>query len=162
MKNRSFSSKVTHENKKVKANTSNPTKIVLFKKKSFQFKASEMEQKKEKFNQIISFSSPDKKVMYLFVEKISWELSKALNGATIMISVSYPEGQTETLYNSKKIPQLIKGVRNINLTYIVKENAEIKVSFECIGYDIMYPNYFLAYKWLDPQSGRKIKETILP
>ena len=160
MKNRFSSSKATPENKKAKLNTSNATKIVLFKRKSFQFKASEMEQKKEKFNNIISFKNPDKKMMYLFVEKIYWELSQALNGATVSIIVSYPDGTGDTLYNSRKIPQLIKGVRNINLTYIINEGAEIKVSFECMGYDMMYPNYFLVYKWLDPHTGRKVKETV--
>src|SRR5665213_1985836 len=157
MKNRFSSSKATPENKKAKANTSNPTKIVLFKRRSFDFKANTMEEKKEKFNQAISFSNPDKKVMYLFVEKIYWELSQALNGATVTITVSYPDGTGDTLYNSRKIPQLIKGVRNINLTYIIEENAEIKVSFECMGYDMLYPNYFLVYKWLDPQSGKKVQ-----
>lgn len=157
-KNRFPSFKAAPKYKKPKANTpkpvkdiASPTKVVEFKKKRFEFKANTMELKKEKFNNVITFSNPNNKPMFLFIEKMWWELTKALNGATITIAVLNPDGSGQIIYNSRKIQQLPKGIRNINLTYSIPEKAEIRVNFECTVFDAGHPHYFIVYKWLDPQ-----------
>jgi len=155
MKNNRYPLKVTPENKKSKLKLQDATKKVQFKKKSFEFKASTMEEKKGIFNHEFSFLNPNKSEMYLFVEKISWDPSLTLIDATIRISGAYPGGQTEKIYNSKIALQSIEGRRNINLTYSIKEGAEIKVSFECKGLEETDPKYSLLYKWLDPLSVKK-------
>ena len=162
MKNRFPSFKPAPETKNPKLVTANPTKHVEFKRKVFEFKAITMELKKAKFNNAISFSNPGNKPMFLFVEKMWWELSKALNGATITISVTDANGQFQPIYNSRKIPQLPKGIRNINLTYLIQDKAEVKISFECVGFDMSHPNYFVVYKWLDPLDGKRADEKVKP
>jgi hypothetical protein len=157
MKHKPFKPKAAQENRKDKVKLVDATKIVSFKKKSFEFKASTMEGKKGTFNQETSFSNPNKKEMYLFVEKFSWDPTKALMDGVIKISVSYAGAEAVKLYNSKIVPQSTEGKRNINLTYTIKEGAEIKVSFECRGFDIANPNYGFVYKWLDPQLGKDSK-----
>jgi hypothetical protein len=161
MKTNPYPPKVTPENKKIKSKSGDATKIVQFKKKTFQFKVSTMEEKKGIFNQEISFLNPNKGEMYLFVGKISWDQSITLIDAIIQILVTYPGGQTEKIYNSKITTQSVEGRRNINLTYSIKEAAEIKVIFECKGLDEPNPNYSIVYKWLDPQPVKNSKGNIL-
>jgi len=151
MKPYPFPPKATPENKKNRFKSGDATKKVEFKKKSFEFKASTMEETKGIFNQEISFSNPNKSEMFLFIEKISWDRSYFLIDAVIKISASYPGGQTDKIYNSKIASKLPDGRRNINLTYTIKEGAEIKVSFECGESEASKPSYFLVYKWLDPK-----------
>jgi hypothetical protein len=155
MKNNRYPLKVTPENKKIKLRLRDATKIVQFKKKSFEFKVSTLAENKGVFNQEVSFSNPNKSEMFLFLEKISWDPSKTLIDGIIKIWGAYPSGQTEKIYNSKISPQSLEGKRNINLTYSIKEGAEIKVSFECVELDGANPKYSLVYKWLDPLLAKK-------
>ena len=157
MKYKPLIPKAARENKKSKVKVVDVTKTVQFKKKAFEFKASSMEGKKGTFNQEFSFSNPNKKEMFLFIERFTWDPSKPLFDGVIKISVAYPNVLPEKLYNSKIVQQSLEGKRNINLTYTIKEGAEIKVSFECGGYDTSNPNYGLVYKWLDPQFGKDTK-----
>jgi hypothetical protein len=153
MRNKPYAPKVNPESKNIKSRSGDPKKLVQFKKKSFEFKASTMEEKKGIFNQEISFLNPNKSEMYLFIEKISWDPLADLIDGVIKISGTYPGGQTEKIYNSKIASKALEGRRNINLTYSIKEGAEIKVSFECGELDGANPNYSMVYKWLDPKLG---------
>src|ERR1700758_3448685 len=114
MRKNRFPPKPAQGNKKSKFKIVDVTKMVSFKKKSFEFKASTMEGKKCTFNQEASFFNPNKKEMFLFVEKFSWDPTKPLFDGVIKILVSYPNVPAEKLYNSKIAPQSTEGKRNIN------------------------------------------------
>ena len=88
MKPYNYKPKASPENRNIKSRQGDATKKVEFKKKSFEFKASTMEEKKGIFNQELSFSNPNKSEMYLFLEKISWDRSITLIDAVIKISAS--------------------------------------------------------------------------
>ena len=162
MRKKRFPPKPPQGNKKSKVKVVDLTKVVSFKKKSFGFKASTMEGKKGTFNQEFSFSNPNKKEMFLFIERFAWDPTRPLFDGVIKISVSYPNVPAEKLYNSKIVQQSLEGKRNINLTYTIKEGAEIKVNFECIGFDTGNPHYSVVYKWLDPLVGKDTKGSSIP
>ncbi len=155
MKNNPFTPKVPLQNKRSNLKSGDTTKTVEFKKKSFEFKASTLEECKGVFNHEVSFSNPNKSEMFLFIEKIFWHPSKTLVDGIIKIVAAYPGGQTEKIYNSKITLQSSGAKRNINLTYTIKEGAEIKVNFECLHIDGENQKYSLLYKWLDPSLAKK-------
>jgi hypothetical protein len=155
MKYKPYQPKATPENRRINQKSGDATKKVEFKKKSFEFKASTLEECKGVFNQEASFSNPNKSEMFLFIEKISWDPAKTLVNGIIKIAGDYPGGQTEKIYNSKISTQAGDGKRNINLTYTIKEGAEIKVNFECVEIPGENQKYSLLYKWLNPLLAKK-------
>ncbi|HWY98989.1 MAG TPA: hypothetical protein VNY36_07890 [Bacteroidia bacterium] len=157
MKRRPPIYKVAQENTTQKSRSQDRNRFVNFKKRTFEFKQSTIEQKSKKFNEAISLASPNNKEMYLFVDKFSWTPSKALLDAAIKISVSYPDGKSDVLYNSKTVSQLALGIRNVNLSYSIKEAGVVTVNFECARYDPACPDYTFVYKWLDPQKAKVTK-----
>ncbi len=157
MKKRPTIYKAPKENKDQKSKTQDRNRFVNFKKRTFEFKQSTIEQKSKKFNEAITLTSPNNKEMYLFIDKFSWTPSKALLDAAIKISVSYPDGKSDVLYNSKTVSQLALGIRNVNLSYSIKEAGVVTVNFECARYDLAYPDYAFVYKWLDPQKAKDTK-----
>jgi hypothetical protein len=157
MKRRPPIYKVAKENTPQKSRSQDRNRFVNFKKRTFEFKQSTIEQKSKKFNEAISLASPNSKEMYLFIDKFSWTPSKALLDAAIKISVSYPDGKSDVLYNSKTVSQLALGIRNVNLSYSIKEAGVVTVNFECVRYDPACPDYTFAYKWLDPQKAKVAK-----
>ena len=164
MKNRTPLPKVTPEKKAFQPKkpfqpkTQDTTKNVLFKGKSFDFKVSTLESKEETFNKQIAFTSPNKKEMYLYLHRFLWRAETQLINAAISVSVSSKEGKPKIIYQSNNIAQSASsGLRKVNMSYVIPEGSEIKVIFECMGYDARHPKYSLEFKWLDPSAGTKPK-----
>ncbi|HTA83446.1 MAG TPA: hypothetical protein VK783_10945 [Bacteroidia bacterium] len=164
MKNRTPLPTVTPEKKAfqpkkpLQPKPDNTIKNVLFKGKAFDFRVSTLESKEETFNKQISFSNPDKNETYLYIHRFLWRADTQLINAAISISVSSKDGKAKTIYQSNNISQSAsKGMRKVNMSYVIPEGAEIKVAFECMGYDARHPKYSLEYKWLDPSSGKRPK-----